>query len=47
MSLARLRAEQGRREEARHLLGDVYGAFTEGFDTPDLVAAREQLAGLA
>jgi class 3 adenylate cyclase/tetratricopeptide (TPR) repeat protein len=47
MSLARLRAEQGRREEARRLLGEVYGTFTEGFDTPDLIAAREQLAELA
>jgi len=47
MSLTRLWAEQGRRDEARRLLAGSYGAFTEGFDTPDLVAAREQLAGLA
>jgi len=47
MSFARLRAEHGSREEARRLLGGVYGAFTEGFDTPDLVEASELLAELA
>jgi predicted ATPase len=35
-SLARLRAEQGKRAEARNLLAPVYGWFTEGFDTADL-----------
>ena len=43
-SLARLRIRQGRREEAGQLLGPVYGRFTEGFDTPDLRAARATLA---
>jgi predicted ATPase len=38
-SLARLRRDQGRRAEARDLLGPVYGWFTEGFDTPDLKEA--------
>jgi len=47
MSLARLRADQGSREEARRLLAAVYDGFTEGLDTPDLVAARELLAQLA
>jgi class 3 adenylate cyclase/tetratricopeptide (TPR) repeat protein len=47
MSLARLRADQGGREEARRLLAAVYDGFTEGLDTPDLVAARELLAQLA
>jgi predicted ATPase len=36
MSLARLLAKQGRRDEARAMLGDIYGWFTEGFDTADL-----------
>jgi predicted ATPase len=36
MSLARLRRDQGRPDEARDLLAPVYGWFTEGFDTPDL-----------
>ena len=33
MSLARLWQQQGRRYEARQLLAEVYGWFTEGFDT--------------
>jgi tetratricopeptide (TPR) repeat protein len=47
MSLARLRADQGSREEAHRLLAAVLDGFTEGLDTPDLVAARELLAQLA
>src|SRR6185369_5557488 len=39
-SLGRLLHERGRRDEARRLVGDVYGWFTEGFDTRDLRAAR-------
>jgi predicted ATPase len=39
-SLARLLAQQGERNEARQTLADVYGWFTEGFDTADLTAAR-------
>ena len=46
-SLARPWGEQGRRGEARDLLAPVYGWFTEGFDTLDLVAARALLDGLA
>jgi len=34
-------------EEARRQLAAVYDGFTEGLDTPDLVAARELLAELA
>jgi len=45
--LARLWQEQGRREEARQMLTDIYGWFTEGFDTPDLVEARALLDELA
>ena len=33
MSMARLRRDQGKRNEARDLLAPVYGWFTEGFDT--------------
>jgi DNA-binding SARP family transcriptional activator len=47
LSLARLLREQGRGEEARAILGAIYGWFTEGFDTPDLVEARELLEELA
>jgi len=39
-SLARLWQRQGKRDDARRLLGNVYGWFTEGFDTADLRAAR-------
>jgi class 3 adenylate cyclase/predicted ATPase len=46
VSLARLWGEQGRREEGRDLLSPVYGWFTEGFDTPDLKAAKALLADL-
>jgi tetratricopeptide (TPR) repeat protein len=45
-SLARLLAPQGRRDEARETLSQVYRAFTEGLDTRDLVAAREVLDAL-
>jgi predicted ATPase len=47
MSLAKLLAENGRRNEAHDLLAPVYGAFTEGFDKPDLLAAETLLAELA
>jgi predicted ATPase len=42
-SLARLWHRQGRREEARATLAAVYGTFTEGFTTPDLVDAAALL----
>ena len=45
-SLARLLASRNRRDEARPLLADVYGSFTEGFDTRDLRAAKALLAEL-
>jgi predicted ATPase len=43
MSLARLLMKQGRREEARAMLAEIYGWFTEGFDTPDLKDAKALL----
>jgi len=42
-SLARLFANQGRRDEARAILADVYNWFTEGFDTVDLIYAKTLL----
>jgi predicted ATPase len=45
-SLSRLLVQHGHREEARRVLGDVYGWFTEGFDTADLKIARELLDSL-
>jgi predicted ATPase len=46
MSLARLWQQQGKRDEARQVLGDVYGWFTEGFDTADLQDAKALLEEL-
>jgi DNA-binding winged helix-turn-helix (wHTH) protein/tetratricopeptide (TPR) repeat protein len=46
MSLARLLDRQGRRDEARRLLADIYGWFTEGFDTHDLQEAKALLTEL-
>jgi predicted ATPase len=43
MSLARLWRDQGRRSEARDLLGPIYNWFTEGFDAPDLKEAKALL----
>jgi class 3 adenylate cyclase/tetratricopeptide (TPR) repeat protein len=42
-SLARCLDAQGRRDEGRRLLADVYGWFTEGFATADLRAAHALL----
>jgi class 3 adenylate cyclase/tetratricopeptide (TPR) repeat protein len=47
MSLARLWQRQGRRGEARAALAVVYGAYSEGFTTPDLVDAAALLDSLA
>jgi hypothetical protein len=41
--LCRLLLRRGQRAEARELLVPLYGWFTEGFDTPDLVRAREMI----
>lgn len=40
VSLSRLWQAQGRIEEARHRLAEVYGWFSEGFDTDDLIEAK-------
>jgi predicted ATPase/class 3 adenylate cyclase len=42
-SLARLWQSQGKREQARDLLAEIYGWFTEGFDTRDLKQAKALL----
>jgi predicted ATPase len=47
MSLARLLASQGRRDEARTKLAEIYNWFTEGFDTADLRDAKSLLDDLA
>jgi tetratricopeptide (TPR) repeat protein len=43
MSLGKLERERGNTAEGVRLLSEVYGWFTEGLDTPDLVAAKKLL----
>ena len=47
MSLARLWQRQGQRAAAHQLLAELYGWFTEGFDTADLQEAKTLLAALS
>jgi len=46
-SLARLLVKQGRHDEARTMLAEAHGWFTEGFDTADLKDARALLDELS
>jgi class 3 adenylate cyclase/predicted ATPase len=46
VSLARLLAKQDKRSEARAELADIFGWFTEGFDTADLKDAKALLEEL-
>jgi TOMM system kinase/cyclase fusion protein len=47
MRLSRLWQQQGKRTEAYQLLAEIYGWFTEGFDTADLQEAKVLLAELS
>ncbi len=47
MSLARLYQNQGKQEEARRLLTQIYRKFTEGLDTMDLLEAKALLDELS
>jgi predicted ATPase len=46
LSLSRLWQEQGKKDEAQQMLAEVYGWFTEGFDTKDLQEAKALLDSL-
>jgi predicted ATPase len=46
LSLARLLQAQGRAPEGRELLAEIYGWFTEGWETPDLREAKDLLEAL-
>jgi len=46
MSLSRLWQRQSKKKQARKMLAEVYGWFTEGFDTKDLQEARALLVEL-
>jgi predicted ATPase len=43
ISLARSWRQQGKKRKARQLLAEIYGWFTEGFDTKDLPEAKALL----
>jgi TOMM system kinase/cyclase fusion protein len=43
MSLSRLWQQQGKKDEARQMLAEIYHWFTEGFDTKDLQEAKALL----
>jgi hypothetical protein len=43
----RLWQRRGKPEEARKALSEMYASFTEGFEAPDLEAARAVLDALA
>ena len=45
--LARLWQPQGKRHAARNMLSEIYGWFTEGFDTVDLQKAKALLEELS
>ena len=47
MSLSRLWQKQGKKDEARQLLAEIYDWFTEGFDTKDLQEAKALLEELS
>jgi predicted ATPase len=47
VGLCRLWRKQGRIDEARRMLAEIYGWFTEGFDTPDLKEAEALLEELS
>jgi predicted ATPase/DNA-binding winged helix-turn-helix (wHTH) protein len=47
ISLSRLWQKQGKKEQARQLLAEIYNWFTEGFDTADLKEAQVLLEELS
>jgi predicted ATPase len=47
ISLSKLWYKQGKKEEARNMLSEIYGFFTEGFDTHDLKEAKNLLRTLS
>jgi predicted ATPase len=47
MSLSRLWQQQGKKNEAHSMLSEIYGWFTEGFDTKDLQEAKALIEELS
>jgi predicted ATPase len=46
ISMSRLWRRQGKRDQARQLLAEIYGRCTEGFDTADLREVKQLLEAL-
>jgi predicted ATPase len=46
MSLSRVWQQQGKKNQARRMLAEIYGWSTEGFDTKDLQEAKALLVEL-
>jgi predicted ATPase len=47
ISLSRLWKQQGKKAEARQALAEIYGWFREGFETQDLIDAKELIEQLS
>jgi adenylate cyclase len=47
ISLSRMWQSQGKQAHAFGLLNEIYSWFNEGFDTPDLIAAKTLLEELS
>jgi predicted ATPase len=47
LSLSRLYHQQGKKNEARQMLAEIYNWFTEGFDTADLKEAKALLESIS
>jgi predicted ATPase len=47
MSVSRLWQSQGKTKEAHQMLAEIYGWFTEGFDTKDVQEAKGLLEELS
>ncbi len=47
LSLSRLLQKQGKKDEARKTLSEIYVLFTEGFETSDLKEAKALLEELS
>ncbi|HJY81010.1 MAG TPA: hypothetical protein VKK81_08010 [Candidatus Binatia bacterium] len=45
--MSRLWQQQGKKDEARQMLSEIYGWFTEGFDIVDLKEAKALLEELS
>ena len=46
-SLSRLWKQQGKKAEARQALAEIYGWFSEGFETQDLIDAKALIEQLS